>query len=330
MTASQTWQNILQQVLKTNGERQRMATALGLSPMTLTRWASGESNPQRPHMVRLVQIVQPQYRDELIEALEKVYPEIHSLLKEETQDHIPADFFAELLSTRTTTTESLRFWRISDMVLKQFLTQLDPNQLGMSISIVQCMPPSQKHGNKIRSLRERAGKGTLPWTADLEHIALFLGMESLGGYASEVRHIVNIDDLTKDKLLPAYQYEYEISAAAHPLMFGGRIAGCLSASSTQIGYFTQQRQSLLIAFSNLAALAFDNDDFYDPKLIELRVMPKPEFQRPILDGFRQRVSRILTTATHQRYRMSNQEAEQIAWSEIEDALLTLPDEAYSH
>jgi transcriptional regulator with XRE-family HTH domain len=330
MTASQTWQNILQQVLKTNGERQRMATALGLSPMTLTRWASGESNPQKPHMIRLVQVVQPQYRDELIEALEKVYPDIHSLLKEETQDHIPADFFAELLSTRTTTTESLRFWRMSDMVLKQFLTQLDPNQLGMSISIVQCMPPSPKHGDKIRSLRERAGKGTLPWTADLEHIALFLGMESLGGYASEVRHIVNIDDLTKDKLLPAYQYEYEISAAAHPIMYGGRIAGCLSASSTQIGYFTQQRQSLLIAFSNLASLAFDNDDFYDPKLIELRVMPKPEFQRPILDGFRQRVSRILSTATHQRYRISNQEAEQFAWSEIEDALLTLPVEAYSH
>ena len=42
MVASQSWQSILQQVLKTSGERQRMATALGLSPMTLTRWASGE------------------------------------------------------------------------------------------------------------------------------------------------------------------------------------------------------------------------------------------------------------------------------------------------
>ena len=330
MVTSQSWQTILQQVLKMSGERQRMATALGLSPMTLSRWANGESNPQRPHLVRLVQVVNPQYRDDLIEALEEAYSDIHSLLKEETLDYVPAEFFAELLSVRTTTTESLRFWRISDLVLKQFLTQLDPNPLGMTISIVQCMPPSRKHGGKIRSLRERVGKGTYPWTADLEHMALFLGMESLGGYASEARHIVNIDDLRKDKLLPAYQFEYEVSAAAHPIMFGGRIAGCLSASSTQVRYFTQQRQALVATFSNLASLAFDKSEFYDPKLIELRVMPKPEYQRPIIDSFRHRVSRALTTATHQRLHMTNQEAEQIVWSEIEDELLSQPDEAYAN
>lgn len=330
MVTSQSWQKILQQALKTSGERQRMATALGLSPMTLSRWANGESNPQRPHLVRLVQVVNPSYRDDLIEALEATYPDIHSLLKEETLDHISAEFFSELLSVRTTTTESLRFWRISDMVLKQFLAQLDPNPLGMSVTIVQCMPPSPRHGNKIRSLRERVGKGTYPWTADLEHMSLFLGMESLGGYASEARHIVNIDDLSKDKLLPAYQFEYEVSAAAHPIMFGGRIAGCLSASSTQVGYFTQQRQTMVATFSDLASLAFDKSEFYDPKLVELRVMPKPEYQRPIIDSFRHRVSRTLTTATHQRIRMNNQEAEQIVWREIEDELLSQPDEAYAN
>ena len=69
MVTSQTWQNILQQALRTSGERQRMATALGLSPMTLSRWANGESNPQRPHLVRLVQVLNPLFRDDLIEAL---------------------------------------------------------------------------------------------------------------------------------------------------------------------------------------------------------------------------------------------------------------------
>lgn len=328
MVTSQSWQNILSHVLKTSGERQRLATILGLSPMTLSRWASGESNPQRPHLVRLVQVVSPQYRDDLIEALETAYPDIHSLLREENPDHIPAEFYADLLSIRTTTTESLRFWRISDLVLKQFLLQLDPNQLGMSVTIIQCMPPGTKYGNKIRSLRERVGKGTYPWTADLEHISLFLGLESLGGYTSEARHIVNVDDLSKDKLLPAYQDKYEVSAAAHPIMLGGRIAGCLSASSTQVGYFTQQRQALLMSFSDLASLAFDKSEFYDPKLVELRVMPKPDYQRPIIDKFRQRVSQTLMAATYQRLRMTNQEAEQQVWSEIEDDLLSLPDEAY--
>jgi hypothetical protein len=56
------------------------------------------------------------------------------------------------------------------------------------------MPPiSPQH--KIRSLRERAGKGTPPWTADLEHDVLFLGLESMSGYAAEVRRIVVDDDL---------------------------------------------------------------------------------------------------------------------------------------
>ena len=54
------WQSSLHHMLKVPGERQRMATALGLSPMTLTRWATGESNPQRSHLIRLVQVVQLQ------------------------------------------------------------------------------------------------------------------------------------------------------------------------------------------------------------------------------------------------------------------------------
>jgi hypothetical protein len=85
-----------------------------------------------------------------------------------------------------------------------------------------------------------------------------------------------------------------------------------------------------VAFSNLASLAFDKEEFYDPKLVELRVMPTPKYQRPILNDFRLRVSKLLTTATHQRTRMSNTEAEQKVWIDIEEKLLSLPDEAYEH
>ncbi|TMC18508.1 MAG: hypothetical protein E6J33_06530, partial [Chloroflexi bacterium] len=132
------WQSSLQHMLKVPGERQRMATALGLSSMTLTRWATGESNPQRSHLIRLVQVVQLQYREELLEGLEAAYPDFQSWLKDDSSEHIPSEFFAQLLDIRTTTTETLRFWRISDLILKQVLAQLDPNQLGMSITLVQC------------------------------------------------------------------------------------------------------------------------------------------------------------------------------------------------
>lgn len=330
MGASPTWQSILQQIFKTPGEQQRIAVAIGLSQMTLTRWAKGESNPQRPHLTRLVQVIQPAYRDEMLTALEAYYPDIHSWLRDESSDQIPSEFFAQLLSARTTTTDTLRFWRISDMILKQVLAQLDPNLLGLAVTLVQCMPPAEMRGNKIQSLRERAGRGTFPWSADLEPLALFLGVESLAGYAVEAQRTVNVDDLTKEKLLPAYRTDFEMSAAAHPIMLGGRIAGCLAASSTQVGYFSQQRLASLVAFSNLASLAFGKEDFYDPRLVELRVMPTPEFQRPLLNSYRQRVSRMLTDATHRRLRMSNTEAEQKVWLAIEEELLSLPDKAYEH
>ncbi len=330
MVTPASWQSILQQMIKTPGEHERLAEAIGLSQMTITRWAKGSSNPQRPHLTRLVKVVQPQYREDLIEALEPTYPEIQSWLKDEVSEQIPADFFTQILSMRTTTTDALRFWRISDLILKQALTQLDPHQYGMSITLAQCMPPSPYHNNKIVSLRERVGKGTYPWSADLEHLALFLGMESLGGYATEMRHIVNVDDLSKDKLLPAYQTENEVSAAAHPIMLGGLVAGCLSASSTQVGYFTQARQALLITLSDLASLAFEKEEFYPPEMVELHVMPRPEFQRPILAKFRHKVSKTLTNAAHQRLPMSNLEAEQRVWREIEEELFSLPDNAYEH
>lgn len=314
------WSTILQGIIKSPAERQRLSTALGVTTMTLSRWASGESKPQRPHLIHLVQVIHPNQRQELIDALEIVYPDIQSWLLEDSTEQIPSDFFAQVLSIRTTTTESLRFWRISEVVLKQALAQLDPSQLGMAVKLVQCMPPSLVDG-KVRSLRERAGKGTPPWTADLEHDVLFLGLESLSGYAVEVRHIVNDDNLDENKTLPAVQDEFEVSAAAAPIRFEGRIAGCLLASSTQEKYFSQQRLNLLATFSDLISLAFDKSDFRHTNEIELRVLPKPEVQRPILANFRQRVTAKFQEAMTRRQQMSNFQIEQLAWQELETELL---------
>lgn len=323
VTPLPSWSSVLQGIIKSSAERQRLSSALGVTSMTLSRWASGESKPQRPHLIHLLQVVHPAQRQDLLEALEVQYPEIQAWLTEDTSEQIPAEFFAQVLNIRTTTTESLRFWRISEAVLKQALAQLDPNRLGMAVKLVQCMPPSSD--GKIRSLRERAGKGTTPWPADLEHDVLFLGLESLCGYAVEVRHIVSDDDLRRDKHQPAIQDDNEVSAAAHPVRFEGRIAGCLLASSTQPGYFSQQRLNLLATFSDLISLAFDKDDFYPSNQIELRVMPDPRIQRPILANFRQRVTAKFQQAAYQRQHLSNAEIELQAWKELETELLTRRD-----
>ncbi len=322
MNTPPSWQAILQRLIRAPGERQRLATALGVSTMTLIRWANGDSKPQRLHLARLVQIIQAQHRAELLEALETSYPTISSWSKDEEAEDVPAEFFAQVLHARATIIESLRFWHIGDMVLRQALAQLDANRLGMAITLAQCMPPSED--GKICSLRERVGRGTPPWTADLEHLAIFLGMESLAGYVVETRHVASVEDLRKqDQLLPAYQTEFEVSAAAHPIWLGGRIAGCLLASSTQPGYFSQQRLELLGTFCDIISLALDTDDFYVPDLIALRVMPEPERQRPYLQTFQQRVGRVMSEAAQDGQHINSFEAEQRVWRELEHLLLSL-------
>ena len=318
------WSRVLQGIIKSTAERQRLSAVLGVTTMTLSRWANGESKPQKSHLIRLIQITQPPQRQELLEALELQFPDIQSWLVEEAPEFIPSEFFIHILNMRTTTIENLLFWRISEAVLKQALAQLDPHNLGMAVKLVQCMPPSER--GKIRSLRERAGKGTPPWTADLEHDVLFLGLESMSGYAVEVRHIVHDDDLRQSKTFPAYQDAFEMSAAAHPIRFEGRIAGCLLASSTQVKYFTPQRLALLGTFSDLISLAFDRDEFYTPKVVELRFMPRPTLQRPFLATFRQRVTAKFQEATQQRKNLGNAEIELQAWQELEAELLSLKDD----
>src|SRR2546430_9768250 len=104
MGTSPTWQSILQQVLKIPGEQQRIAVSIGLSQMTITRWAKGESNPQRPHLTRSVQVIQPAYRDALLEALEESYHDIHSWLKDDSSEYIPSDL--DRKSTRLNSSHS--------------------------------------------------------------------------------------------------------------------------------------------------------------------------------------------------------------------------------
>jgi hypothetical protein len=318
------WSSVLQNIIKVSSERKRLASSLGMAEMTLIRWANGESTPQRPHLIRLIQVVQSGHREQLLKALEEQFPDIHSWLKDDSLEVIPSAFFAQVLNVRNTTTESLLFWRISDLVLKQALAQLDPNNLGMSVKLIQCMPPTKD--GKIRSLRERAGRGTPPWTADLEHDVLFLGLESLSGYATESRHPVYIADLRKPGTIPALNDDYEVSAAAHPVRLEGRIAGCLLASSTQENYFSQQRLALLATLADLTSLAFDKRDFYSPDLLELRFMPHPNFQRPIIGTFRERVTRKFQEAMYKQNRLSNYETELLAWQDIESELLNIQEE----
>src|SRR5436190_415513 len=104
VTTPPSWSSILQDILQSSSERQRLAAALNVTPMTLARWANGESKPQKNHLIHLVHAVHPTQRLELISALEEIYPDIHSWLKENNSDYISSDFYALILNLRTTIT----------------------------------------------------------------------------------------------------------------------------------------------------------------------------------------------------------------------------------
>lgn len=234
---------------------------------------------------------------------------------------ISTEFYLQILSDRGTLIEIIRKRELLTRIIKQALMQLDPHALGMAITLALCMPPGKQ--GKIRSLREHMGQGTFPWNTDLENLSIFLASESLAGYVAQNQLASSIEDLSKETLLPAYQTEDEASAAAAPVMLEGKIAGCLLASSTEIGHFTQQRLTLLALFSDLVSLALDPGEFYPPELIQLGVMryKRADEQRAILRRYPGLVQARLLESYQTPQPLTYLEAEEIVWSELENQVL---------
>ncbi len=330
MQQASSWKELLNRIISDPAERERIANKMGVNPFTLVRWASDETNPRPQNLRRLLKALPRQYQDEFQELLKKdlsfrYLAEIDNSLAEidNSQQMIFSLLFSEVLDSRANGPDNLRFWTISRQVLQHALRQLDPEPVGMAITVVCCMPPATD--GKIRSLRESVGLGNAPWESDLEAKALFLGAESLAGYVVTFGHFEQIPDLRIERtFLPAYQTEYEVSAAAWPIKYAGRVAGCLLLSSTQPNYFlSQTRQSLIKDYSNLLALAFEPEEFYPSDLIELALMPSLEVQRPYFASYRQRVIQILRGSTQSAQPLSVTQAELVAWQQIEEILLHL-------
>lgn len=317
------WRELLSSIISNPVERDRIATEIGVHAITLARWANGESTP-RPHNLRqLLRALPKQQRNQMQPLLVDISGDVSQLEIDTSDQEIPYKFIMEVLEARASIPDLLRFWSITRLVLQQALKQLDPERVGMAITVVRCMPPRD---GKIRSLRESVGLGSPPWGGDLEEKALLLGAESLAGHVTVSCRMEQIGDLKANKtFLPAYQVEHEVSAVACPIMHACRVAGCLLLSSTQLDYFVPEaRLSLVRGYAYLASLAFTPDEFYNPDQIALHIMPPPVRQQPYFDGFRQRVLQRMQSSSSGSQLLASTEAEQIEWQYIEEQLLSLP------
>ncbi len=321
--AYSSWRDLLNSIVNSPREKQRVAEELGVQTITLNRWISGESIP-RTHNLRQLLNALPLYRDQLADLI-KQEPSFEDFTSSPQEDHlgdISPDFYTKVFATRSSSTPNLRFWSMSNLILQQALLQIDPDRLGISIWIVLCMPPSGPN-RKVRSLRETIGLGNPPWKGNLEQKAMFLGAESLAGNVISLCRpsiIENLDD--EHSQLPISRVEYEKSAAVYPILYAGRIAGVFLVSSVQYNFFfTLARSHLIQRYADLVALSLDPEDFYASEDIALWVMPSHREQRPFFANFRQRVANIMIDASLNNHYVNNIEADRIVWQQLEDELI---------
>lgn len=319
------WREFLGQLIHDARERQRIANELNVSTVTLTRWVNKTSHPRPANLYRLLEAL-PQHHTMLVELIAKEYPGFTGTPVEKPDDgmqEIPSAFYARVLNAYSTTPQAQRFWSISNLILQQALGQLDPNHVGLAITIVQCMPPSTD--NKVRSLRESVGRGTAPWDMNLEQRAIFLGEESLAGNVVTHCHYRVIQNRAEGQgIFPAHWVEWEEGAAAYPILRAGNIAGCLLVSCTQPNYFLPFRCTLIEHYAELMTLVFEPEEFYDMQRISLAFMPHYRTQEQYLSGFQQRVSNVMLQAMRDRQAISYIKAQQLVWKQLEEELLQLP------
>src|SRR5436305_13357091 len=149
MQEPRTWREFLATLIRDTKEKQRIASEMGVDPITLTRWAMKESSPRpRSLLNRLVNAL-PLHREQLSKLIREEFP---NALEEDDQTiffidavikEVPSVLYARILEANANVADPLRMWTICNLVLQQLVRQLDPEQSGIVASIGQCQAPSK-------------------------------------------------------------------------------------------------------------------------------------------------------------------------------------------
>lgn len=311
------WRELLKLIIQDPNIRQRIDNEIGKQAVNIKRWINGKAEPRVQNLKQLLNVI-PEFRDQFVDLLGDEYADEFYTSYDDPAQEIPGTFIASVLSARARTSKEIRYWSLCRLILEQALGQLDPDRLGMAITVVRCMK-TEKYPY-IRSLRESVATGTPPWPGNLDQQSMFLGAESLAGLCvSSCREVQNNDIRSNINLLPAHQVDFELSAATAPILLSGRCAGCMLVSSTQPDFFlSQNRLAFIRNYANLLALAFEPHEFYEPDSIRLEIMPLHSVQRTYFGDFHRRVLEIAAET-----KRPPQQAEQILIEELEETFLEI-------
>ena len=317
-----TWRELLKSLTSDPQEQQRVTETLGINAMTLRRWINNETNP-RPQNLRLLLNALPHHRRQLVTLLAVEFPtfkrETNELDDTET-GLISAEFYTHLMSLYASVAQHLRAPMVSNLILRQMVKQFDPDLDGLLIMIAQCISPLP--GQKVRSLRLSAGRGTHLWNTYVEQHPQLFGAESLLGYAVSSKHLTVL--ASREEYLRAFPYdqiEGVESAVAAPIVLADQTMGGIYVASMQTNYFSPLYVSLLQSYVELFCLAFEKDEFFPFSEIVLGMMPPCARQLPLLATFRMKVKQQMIQAARENKAITSTQAEQIVWQQLENELL---------
>ncbi|HEY0752796.1 MAG TPA: hypothetical protein VGD98_02360 [Ktedonobacteraceae bacterium] len=318
-----TWREMLSQLIASPQEKNRLALAAHVKPVTLQRWAEGVNRPHLESLLMLLRNIAPDASPLFLRLLLVEFPALRgeALSEREIVPLVASEFYAHVLSSLALTPPSLCRQSMQNLILQQLLAHLDPDCHGLLVSLAICVPP--REGIIVRSLCENDGVGNPPWPRDLSERLFFLGSESLVGYA--VKHMRSFVINSRDEMtvLPAHWSDYERSAAAFPILRHARIAGGLLVASARDFFFTPARLTVVEEYSHLATCIFEENEFFDPAQIELMMMPRYTLQLPYFAGYPRRVVQKQAEISAQGQRAVLQKARELVMQDLEEVLLSV-------
>ncbi|GHO43121.1 hypothetical protein [Ktedonospora formicarum] len=145
MTESANWREVLGRIIQDTHQRQRIANALDINPVTLTRWANNTSTPRTQNLRQLLQAL-PEHSAAFMESLpdevSKPFQDPEMMSVEVDTITISPLFYSRLVNAHCNLPSILRFSSLCDMILQQIIKHLDPHRVGLELTVVKCMPPS--------------------------------------------------------------------------------------------------------------------------------------------------------------------------------------------
>ncbi|HTK06934.1 MAG TPA: GAF domain-containing protein [Ktedonobacteraceae bacterium] len=325
MAEPQTWRELLHDLIENMPERQRISQVSGINAITLQRWANNEGNPRLRNLHQLVSAL-PEHSAQLTRLIKQEYATFFELKpgNEEDLSQIPSYFYTSVMRAYTKTSPSLRFWSIGKLILQQAFQHLDPQRLGLVLTVIACTTPGEP-AQKVRSLRILLGQGSTPWQGNWDRYPLFMGIESLCGYVVNNRRLITIQDTQSmsHSYYPLLPVEHARCVAVVPIQRGESIAGCFCACSTQPFYFTAERLELIQNYSQLLTVAFTQAEFYLSYNIDLALFPSQKQQAQHFSTFQQRLLDTMRSSARQEQPLSGQQASSLVMSQLEEELSQL-------